>query len=238
MAREHAETVVAVPAGERALIAWGFPIAGMAVGWLLKAAAGWIAGLSWAPLQGPFKLIAQIPEPWATVGALALGLVAGLLLVLTAIGERLTVTVRDDAAVLARVDGPSHTVGRSVVAAVFVDGKQLVLQGADGWEHARESSDLRSAELRAAFTAHGYPWRDDGDPHRHLFRLWVPDLPGLPEGANALLAARAKALSKRAEAESAVLREELRRLGVLVREEQRRQYWRLAAPPAVGDHAA
>ncbi|GAB4051951.1 YqeB family protein [Catellatospora paridis] len=238
MAHGDAETVVAVPAGERALIAWGFPIAGMALGWLLKAAAGWIAGLSWAPLQGPFKLIAQIPEPWATVGALGLGLVAGLLLVLTAIGERLTVTVRDDAAVLARVDGPSHTVARAGVTSVFVDGKQLVLQGADGWEHARESSDLRPAELRAAFTAHGYPWRDEGDPHRDLFRLWVPDLPGLPDGANALLAARAKALSKREEAESAVLRQELRRLGVLVREEQRRQYWRLATPPATEDQAA
>lgn len=238
MANGDAQTVVAVPAGERALIAWGFPIAGMALGWLLKAAAGWIAGLAWAPLQGSFKLIAQIPEPWATAGALGLGLVAGLLLVLTAIGERLTVTVRDDAAVLARVDGPSHTVARAGVAAVFVDGKQLVLQGADGWEHAREGSDLRPAELRAAFTAHGYPWRDEGDPHRGLFRLWVPDLPGLPEGANALLAARAKALSKRESAESAVLREELRRLGVLVREEQRRQYWRLAAPPAAEDPVA
>lgn len=236
MAHGDVETVVAVPAGERALIAWGFPIAGMALGWLVKAVAGWIAGLSWAPFQGPFKLIAEIPEPWATVGALVLGLVAGLLLVLTAIGERLTVTVRDDAAVLARVDGPSRTVARADVAAVFTDGKQLVLQGADGWEHARETSDLRTDELRAAFTAHGYPWRDDGDPHRELFRLWVPDLPGLPEGANALLAARAKAVSKREEAESAVLREELRRLGVLVREEKRRQYWRLATPPAAGDH--
>ncbi|MEU8079005.1 hypothetical protein AB0B31_26630 [Catellatospora citrea] len=237
MAHEDAQTVVAVPAGERALIAWGFPIAGMALGWLLKAAAGWIAGLSWAPFQGPFKLIAQIPEPWATVGALALGLVAGLLLVLTAIGERLTVTVRDDAAMLTRVDGPSRTVARADVAAVFTDGKQLVLQGVDGWEHVRESSDLRPAELRAAFTAHGYPWRDDGDPHRDLFRLWVPDLPGLPDGANALLAARAKALSQREETESAVLREELRRLGVLLREEKRRQYWRLATPPAKDDRA-
>ncbi|MEV0455072.1 YqeB family protein [Catellatospora methionotrophica] len=232
MAGQDAQTVVAVPAGERALIAWGFPIAGMAVGWLLKAAAGWIAGLSWAPFQGPFKLVAQIPEPWATVGALALGLVTGVLLVLTAVGERLTVTVSDDAAVLARVDGPSRTVARAHVAAVFTDGKQLVLQGADGWEHAREGSDLRPAELRAAFTAHGYPWRDDGDPHRDLFRLWVPDLPGLPEGANALLAARAKALSKREHADASVLREELRRQGVLVREDGRRQYWRVATSPS------
>lgn len=235
MSNSGAETVVTVPAGERALIAWGFPIAGMALGWLLKAAAGWIAGLSWAPFQGPFKLIAEIPEPWATIGTLVLGLVGGVLLVLTAIGERLTVTVTDETAVLARVDGPTFAVARADVAAVFADGKQLVLQGPDGGEHAREGSDLRVGDLRAAFTAHGYPWRDEGDPHGALFRLWVPDLPGLPEGANALLAARAKALSKREEAESAVLRAELRRLGVLVREEQRRQYWRLVTPPARGD---
>lgn len=222
-------TVVRVPAGERALIALGFPVLGMAAGWGLIAAADWVAGLDWAPFQGPVKVVSKIPEPWATLGAVALGLVVGVLLVLTAIGERLTVTVRHDAAVLARADSPARSVARGDVAAVFTDGKALVLQGADGAEHAREVSDLRAADLRAAFTGHGYPWRDD-DPYAGRFRLWVPDLAGLPEGANALLAARAKALKKHEAEESAVLLAELHRLGVVVRVEKGRQYWRTATP--------
>lgn len=227
-----AKTVVTVPAGERALIAVGFPLLGMAAGWLLKAAAGWVAGLAWAPFQGPFKLVAQIPEPYATGGALAIGLVVGVLLVLTAIGERLTVTVADAEAELQRPDAELRRVTRAQVAAVFLDGRQLVLQDAAGGEHAREGSDLAAAALEAAFTAHGWPWRAGGDPFGAAFRLWAPDMPGLPEGANALLAARAKALDKRDGDDAAVLRAELNRLGVVVREEKRRQYWRLSAPAA------
>ncbi|GAA1630621.1 YqeB family protein [Catellatospora bangladeshensis] len=230
MAELGGATVVRVPAGERALIALGFPVLGAAVGWGLIAMADWVAGLDWAPFQGPFKLIAKIPEPWATGGAVALGLVGGVLLVLTAIGERLTVTVRHDAALLERPDAAARTVARRDVAAVFTDGKALVLQGADGAEHAREVSDLRRTDLRAAFTAHGFPWREDGDPYADRFRLWVPDLAGLPEGANALLAARAKALQKSDAAESALLLAELHRLGVVVRVEKKRQYWRPASP--------
>ncbi len=223
-------TVVAVPVWERVLIAVGFPVLGMAVGWGLIAVADWVAGLEWAPFQGLFELVARIPEPWATLGAVALGLVAGVLLVLTAIGERLTVTVRHDAALLERPDAAARTVARGDVAAVFTDGKALVLQGAGGAEHAREVSDLRLADLRAAFTAHGYPWREDGDPYADRFRLWVPDLAGLPEGANALLAARAGALKKNDAGESAVLLAELHRIGVVVRVEKNRQYWRPATP--------
>jgi hypothetical protein len=65
----------------------------------------------------------------------------------------------------------------------------------------------------------------------------VPDLAGLPDGANALLAARAKALKKRDADESAVLLTELHRLGVVVRVEKGRQYWRLtpSATTAGGD---
>jgi len=62
----------------------------------------------------------------------------------------------------------------------------------------------------------------------------VEDLPGLPEGAGALLRARAQALEKRKDREVAELRRELGRLGVVVRDEKRRQYWRTITPPEIG----
>jgi hypothetical protein len=73
---------------------------------------------------------------------------------------------------------------------------------------------------------HGFAWREDGDPYRGEFRLWVPDMPGLPDGANALLSARAKARAGRENGTVEVIRGELRRLGVVVRDEARHQYWR------------
>lgn len=54
-------TVVAEPRGQVALVSVGFPLLGAAVVWGLKSIAGWVAGLSWAPMQGPFRLVSSIP---------------------------------------------------------------------------------------------------------------------------------------------------------------------------------
>jgi hypothetical protein len=145
-----------------------------------------------------------------------------------AVQERLTVTVTDDTVTLVR-GGTTRSYGRPDVDAAFVDGKDLVLLARSGLELARERSDLRPERLAAALTRHGYRWRADGDPYREEFRLWVPDTPGLPSAANALLAARARALEKKAQDDVAELRAELLRLGVVVRDEQKRQYWRVVS---------
>ena len=58
-------------------------------------------------------------------------------------------------------------------------------------------------------------------------------LPGLPPAANALLTARARAKEKKAEDDLAEMRGELMSLGVIVRDEKARQYFRVAEPPAV-----
>jgi hypothetical protein len=132
------------------------------------------------------------------------GLADGLAVAFIAARERLTVTVSDDAATLMRGSGATVRVNRPAVDAVFMDDKYLVLLGSSGQELARNGCDLRAEALRTAFVNHGYPWRADGDPYREEFRLWVEDLPGLTEGANALLKARAKALAKRNDGDATV----------------------------------
>jgi hypothetical protein len=119
-------------------------------------------------------------------------------------------------------------VAHSDVDAVFMDGEQLVLLAANGAELARESSDLSADALREAFTAYGYPWRADGDPHRDEFRRWAEDLPGIPDDAASLLRARARAL-KRNTRKAAALRKDLLSIGVIVRDEDRQQYFRTTA---------
>jgi hypothetical protein len=200
------------------LIRWaGLPAAGTLAVLLVKLLANWLVTLPWVPFKGPLELVDSVPEPWATLGALGLGFVGGLVLSLMAHGDRLAVTVRPEHVHLAG-DEYEATFERADLSAVFVDKGQLVLLGRDTGELARRPSELDTAKLAAAFTGHGYPWHDE-DPHE--YRRWVPDMEGLPPGANALLAARARAQDDRE------LRTELLELGVVVRDEKKKQYWRL-----------
>ena len=209
--------------------------AGAALCWAVQAAAGWIASVRWMPMRGPFKLIDAVDEPWATGGALLLGALGGLLLAGMAAAERLAVTVAADRVTLVRGDGTRHVLERARIGGVFRDGKQLVLLGGLGEELARESSDLPANRLRDAFEAYGYRWYADGDPHRDDYRRWVDGAPGLPPGADPLLRVRQRALDRKDGSELAELGAELARLGVLVRDRDKRQYWRPApaapAPP-------
>ncbi|MFF8597183.1 hypothetical protein ACF061_38465 [Streptomyces sp. NPDC015220] len=207
-------------------------LAGAGVGWLVGPLADWLVTLPWAPLQGPAELVASIPAPWVP----AAGAVTGLALGCVAQHEQLVIGLSDDRVALTG-KGRTREFSRDAVAAVFRDGKQLVLLGHDGGELTRQECDLDAGGVADAFTEHGYVWAD-ADPHEDEFRRWVPDTPGLPEGANAILRARQDSLEKKGSSHDDVqeLREELARLGVVVRDEKRRQYWRTfrKSGPAVG----
>ncbi|MDQ2585732.1 YqeB family protein [Saccharothrix yanglingensis] len=222
-------TVVAEPGRQVGLVWAGFPLAGAGVLFGLKSIAGWVAGLSWAPMQGPFRLVASIPEPWGTVGSLGAGLVLGLVVSAIAAHERLTVEVFNEGVELER-GGKTRNFDRTLVSGVFLDGKKLVLLGVDTGELVRESHDLDAGALADAFQTHGYQWLD-GDPYAADYRRWVSGTPDLPPGADALLKVRADALRKDDGEDAAQLREELARLGVVVREDKKkRQFWRLTRP--------
>ena len=225
------ETVMSERAWVRALMWAGFLLFGAGAGWLLKAVTGWVVSLPWAPLQGPFllldRLIASFGEPQATIGVLAAGAVAGLAIAFIAEQESLAVVFSGDRITIKRGE-TLREIERASVGAVFLDGRQLVLLGRSGEELARENSDLDAGRLREAFLTHGFRWLADGDPYEDEYRLWVEHTPDLPPGADALLKARKKALDRGEEGkeDAAELRSELARLGVVVREEKKRQYWR------------
>ncbi|KXK59355.1 hypothetical protein AWW66_24755 [Micromonospora rosaria] len=229
-------TVVGGGAGELVLMWAGFPVLGAVAGWGLAVGAGFVADLPWFPVQGLFAAIDRLPEPHATIGAVALGALAGLVVALVGTAERLTVTVDVDRCRLRR-DGTEQAVPRRGVRAVFRDGKDLVVLGAADEELARERSDLDAGRLEAAFRQHGWPWAAQ-DPHREAFRRWVPELPGLPVGADALLRARQRAVDRDKGDDARELRAELARLGVVVRDDRKRQYWRLTTTPPPGEGRA
>ncbi|MFI2712061.1 hypothetical protein ACH495_18245 [Micromonospora sp. NPDC018662] len=226
---EPGAVVVDGGAGELVVMWAGFPLLGAGLGVGLTAASGWIAGLAWFPFQDAFELLDRWPDRWSYPFGAAVVALAGLALAVVGVRERLRVTVGHRSVRLHR-DGHDRDVARVEVAAVFVDGKALVLVDAAGGELAREGSDLNAGRLRAAFTGRGWPWVDQ-DPHRDAYRRWVPGLPGLPAGADALLRARQRALKDSHDAEVRELHGELARLGVVVRDEGSRQYWRPITPP-------
>jgi hypothetical protein len=215
-----------ITARPRALVWVGFPLVGAAAGWLLKSLAGWATTLPWVPFQGPLELVGSVPDPYATIGSLALGIVGGLVVAVLAEQDHLRVTVEDDQVTIAR-GGSSRPVRRASVAAVYLDGNQPVLLGPATDELAREGGGLPDAtRLQTAFEAHGYPWMPGGDPHKDDYRRWVEDLPELPAGANAILRARARALDRGDKEDAAQLRQELGKLGIVVGEEGKHQFWR------------
>ncbi|WP_214321738.1 YqeB family protein [Nonomuraea sediminis] len=197
---------------------------GAVVGWLVRLVARWFVTLPWAPFQGPARLLNSFPEPWVTLGLIAVGVVAGVLLALTALHESITVAVSDTQVTITTRD-ETQVVERDELTLAFKEGKQLVLLGRHGTELAREETDLSAKSLSRAFTGHGYGWAD-ADPHAGDYRLWVPDASGLPEGANAVFAAREQALKAGKKDDLRELRKELSRFGVFVRDKDKRQYWR------------
>ncbi len=222
-------TVVAEPGWIYTLLWVAFPLLGIGVGRLLLFAVGWLAGLEWVPLPGPVKLVASIPEPYATLGAVAVGGVAGLVLAHLAAKDRLVVSVAADRVTLTRGGVPTEFEPEAV-GAVFLDRGHLVLLGRSTEELTRQSCDLKVAGLEDAFRSHGYPWHD-GDPHAAVYRRWVEGLPDLPPGADALLRARRRALDKGDKDDVDDLRRELNQLGIAVREEKKRQYVRRTGQP-------
>ncbi|RCV50311.1 hypothetical protein DEF23_17090 [Marinitenerispora sediminis] len=210
---------------ERLLVWGGFPLLGAGAGWLLAWLAPWAASLRWVPFQGPLELVASIPHPQAAIGGIALGVGAGLVVAFLAEQDTLVVTVDDEQVTL--VHGESvRTARRDDVAAAFLEGPHLVLLGRSAAELARVAGDRDARRLARAFEAHGYPWRADGDPHREEYRRWIPEDPDLAAGAHALFRARAAALRKKDRADAEQLRGEFGRLGLVVRDESGRQFWR------------
>ena len=201
---------------------------GAGLGLALHLLLDWLLGLPWLPFKGPLALIDSIPNQIALPVLIGLGVLAGVIFGVVALADELSITVTRDSVRLKRGD-VDRTLRRGAVASVFLDGKDLVLLGPDTNELAREKTDQTSARLAAAFTEHGYAWQPSGDPQEVDYRLWSTSSVGLPAGADALLAIRAKTLTDRRRAgDAADLRAELVKLGVVVRDQGGKQYWRLA----------
>ncbi|MEF7439528.1 DUF308 domain-containing protein [Paenibacillus lautus] len=207
------------------MLVWAVPpLLGAVVGWFLPAIADWATGLAWVPFQGPLELIASIQGPWVVIVTAVVGLLAGTVLSHLAIKESLAVRLSDMEITL-RIHEAERTFRREEVSAAFMDGKQLVLLGNEGEELYREKPEAKRETVAEAFMRHGYSWRDR-DPFADHYVRWVADTPGLTPSMNALFLLREKAIENDDQEDAADLRRELSKLGITVRDDGKRQYWR------------
>ncbi len=219
-------TVVSEPRWLTPALFVGLPVLGAALGWCLSLLADWYTGLPVAPFQGVVELLSNLAGRFEGVVDAGIGAVAGLLLAVAVVGRLLTVTV-DRGGVEAKRGEDEQRAEAGAIAAVFVADKRMTVLGHGGEELVSIEFDLDREELRAAVERHGHRW-SEADPFAGDYRLWVPDDERLPAGANAVLTARRIALEKSKDGDAAELRAELGKLGVVVRDEGGKQYWRLS----------
>jgi hypothetical protein len=214
------QTIVPTPIWARVLAWLGLPLAGGGLLLLVLRTAAWL------PLPGPLTLVRKLPEPAATSVAIGLGVLFGLVLASFVDREALTVRISPAEVVLSR-PGTVSKVPLAQVAVAFRERDHLILLGRTGRELAREPSYLSGHHLREAFLQRGIAWAD-GDPYSSAYRRWVPGLPEIPATAHALFEARQEALKSGDESDQRELRIELARLGYVIRDDHKRQYWRYA----------
>ncbi|MDT0344211.1 YqeB family protein [Streptomyces litchfieldiae] len=222
--RTMGTTTLGLTFGDRLLLIVGGPALGAVLGFCTPPVADWVEGRPWVPMQGPFELISSFEGRWVALVLGGVGLLLGLGLALLAVVSCLKVTVSDTRLVIEK-DGRSRVIPRPEVAAVFLDGRKLVILDPASRELLRESHEGSAAQVARGFQRHFYPWAGR-DPHAGLYRRWVPETPDLPPAVNALLKARESALRKKDDDDTTELREEIQRLGFVVRDDAAKQYWR------------
>jgi hypothetical protein len=218
-------TVLATPLADRLALIVGLPALLVLIGLVLPVFARWLLDLSQGlPARPVWRLLGSVDEPREVAVHLAIWLVLGLLIALTKVKGSTRVTLTDTEVQIRKGDR-SQTVARSDVAAVFLDGRTLVVLDRESRQVVRDTHHVPRDLLAGAFRAHGYSWQD-ADPYADLYRRWIPDTADLPPAVNAVLSAREIALKKKAAQEVREMRDAVEKLGFAVREDGARQHWR------------
>lgn len=220
------ETVLGLSKGEKAFIIILPPIFGALIGWFLPTIAGWAIKIPFIPFEGPLEWISTTDNPWVPIIATIVGVLAGVIFALYVFDEILTVVVTDEEVKL-NIKQKEKTIPKSEVSTVFIEGKELVIQGTDGSELFRGEHESKKELLSEAFQYNGYSWSET-DPFLDQYQRWVADHPDFPSHVNALLAARERALEKDELEEATILRKDLADLSVVIRDKDKRQYVRMS----------
>ncbi|MCY7784022.1 MULTISPECIES: DUF308 domain-containing protein [unclassified Bacillus (in: firmicutes)] len=237
MLKDQSHTLIGVTKTAAYFLYAALGMIGLTIGYFIPQIAKWALSLQWIHFEGPLRIITSFQGSSAAFITALLVMSAGIWFAHSVIAMLLSVKITDDTVEL--ITGKKvQTIRSDDIALVFIDHKRLVLLGTAGYELVREEFDEKPVKVEKAFRKHKYKWAADGDPFKGQFRRWIPDAPDLSPGAHALLKARHNALKDEETDDVEEFRLELAQLGIVVRDEGTRQYWRKAEtyPPNLQHH--
>ncbi|GGE61404.1 50S ribosomal protein L29 [Priestia taiwanensis] len=234
------QTVLGLNKSEKTLITTLPAIIGGVLGWFAPAIANWVLTLPIVPMEGLLETITSFHHLWVSIIGTILGIAAGSALTLFIFHESLEVTVSSSNVQLKFKDNVK-TIEKNDISTIYIhmldkkqrqenlylENKHLVILGNTGNELYREIIDVKQEAAREVFERYEYPWAEE-DPFADAYERWVPAHPDFPEKINVLLSAREKALKKDKRDEAKYLREDLAKLGVVIKDQRKGQYVRLA----------
>ncbi|MGN5238302.1 MULTISPECIES: YqeB family protein [unclassified Rhodococcus (in: high G+C Gram-positive bacteria)] len=176
-------------------------------------------------VPGPVELLSELTTAWSLPILTILGIVGGVVLAMSTLGESLTVTVDSDGVLLEQDDDALY-VPRNKIVGAHLDEKDLVLTDVTRRELARRKfGDLDKIAVAHAFTEHGYPWTDTSH-NDDEFTRWIDGDPSLDSEIHALLRERRTALSRKDSHVAGQLHGTLQERGIVVRDRKERQEYR------------
>jgi len=210
----------------------GFGVVGLALGFgsafVVGPLVNWLLGLI-GDAPGPLRLAATLPMEWAIPVLALLGLCLGVWVGREWRRENGETTVSAEG-VTVRRGGAGHHVPRAQISGVFTDGYELILVSQSTNELLRTATDqILIGRLQQAFEGLGYLWQGTADPHENDFVTWIDGKGSLDDRAHLLLRVRQRARTDKQSGAADGARDDLRDLGIVVRDRDDAQQYRLAS---------
>ncbi|MCY8381179.1 hypothetical protein [Bacillus haynesii] len=221
------ETIIGLSKIEKALYWIIPPVLGAVLGWFLPVIADWVLTIPIVPFKGPLEFITSLNSFWVSIIAAVIGIVAGLFFSQYIFTEILQVFISDQNVKLLFKE-KEEVIEKKDISAIYLEKKDLVVLGHKGTELYREQLESKRALAESAFKHHDYKWADE-DPFKNEYQRWVADHPDFPSHINTLLLARERALLDNKHEEAKILRKDLAKLGVVIQDEDKRQYVRMVS---------
>ncbi|MBU8568226.1 hypothetical protein KM914_17730 [Virgibacillus pantothenticus] len=203
-------------------------IIGGVLGWYIPAIADWLLTLPFIPMEGLLEKIVSFDRFLVSVIASVIGIILGFAFSWYVFYETLKIQISEQEVQL-YIRNTQQVIKKGDITAVFMEQKQLVIQDLDGNESFREVSDIEVERVEEAFREHGYPWCDE-DPYLHEFRKWELGNSVFPSEINSILYERLKAIREDEEKQANLLKQDLNKLGVVVKDRKTEQYVRMVKP--------
>lgn len=218
-------TVLGLTKSDKAILIILPPIIGALIGWFIPTVSGWATKLPFIPFGQVLEWISLQEGILVSVIGLIGGIIVGFIFTQYAFSEALMISITDDEVTL-EIHEKVTTLDKSQLSAVFLDKKDLVFLGLKGEEIFRGEHETKPALIAEGFLDHGFPW-EEVDPYANDYARWVPEYPSLTTHENVLLSARERELKDNNKEEVISLRTDLAKLGIVIHDENKKQYIRI-----------